>query len=166
VDDNGEWNPFVAGGAIEDADCRSYARFGCEACFGMKCRAIFSQSLGEDTLGEAAEKMAGRGVGAALVMDFGRLVGILTERDLLAAVAGRVQTSEARVREWMTENPVTVPEATTIARAASIMVTRGFRHLPIVEGERTIGIVSLRDVVRSVVRVYPEYEDEEEDDGG
>jgi CBS domain-containing protein len=120
----------------------------------------------EDTLGEAAEKMAGRGVGAALVMDFGRLVGILTERDLLAAVAGRVQTSEARVREWMTENPVTVPEATTIARAASIMVTNGFRHLPIVEGERTIGIVSLRDVVRSVVRVYPEYEDEEEDDEG
>jgi CBS domain-containing protein len=42
------------------------------------------------------------------------------------------------------------------------MVTRGFRHLPIVEGERTIGIVSLRDVVRSVVRVYPEYEDEGE----
>ena len=120
----------------------------------------------EDTLGEAAEKMAGRGVGAALVMDFGRLVGILTERDLLAAVAGRVQTSEARVREWMTENPVTVPEATPIERAASVMVTRGFRHLPIVDGERTIGIVSLRDVVRSVVRVYPEYEDEEEDDGG
>jgi CBS domain-containing protein len=41
----------------------------------------------EDTLGEAAEKMAGRGVGAALVMDFGRLIGILTERDLLAADA-------------------------------------------------------------------------------
>jgi CBS domain-containing protein len=114
----------------------------------------------EDTLGEAAEKMAGRGVGAALVMDFGRLVGILTERDLLAAVAGRVHASEARVREWMTKNPVMVTEATPIERAASIMVTRGFRHLPIVDGERTIGIVSLRDVVRSVVRVYPEYEDE------
>jgi CBS domain-containing protein len=66
----------------------------------------------------------------------------------------------------MTENPVTVPEATPIPRAASIMVTHGFRHLPIVEGEQTIGIVSLRDVVRSVVRVYPEYEDEEEEDGG
>ena len=114
----------------------------------------------EDTLGEAAEKMAGRGVGAALVMDFGRLVGILTERDLLAAVAGRVQTSEARVREWMTENPVTVSEETPIGRAASIMVAHNFRHLPIVDGERTIGIVSLRDVVRSVVREYPEYEDD------
>jgi CBS domain-containing protein len=114
----------------------------------------------EDTLGEAAEKMVGRGVGAALVMEAGRLVGILTERDLLAAVAGRLQTNEARVSEFMTENPVTVPEATPIPRAASIMVTHGFRHLPIVEGEQTIGIVSLRDVVRSVVRAYPEYEDD------
>jgi CBS domain-containing protein len=118
----------------------------------------------EDTLGEAAEKMVGRGVGAALVMDFGRLVGILTERDLLAAVAGRVQASEARVREWMTENPVTVPEATPIGRAASIMVTHNFRHLPIADGERTVGIISLRDVVRSVVREYPEYEDEDEEE--
>jgi CBS domain-containing protein len=50
--------------------------------------------------------MAGRSVGAALVMDAGRLVGILTERDLLAAVAGRVQTNEAPVREWMTDKPV------------------------------------------------------------
>ena len=116
----------------------------------------------KNTLGEAAEKMAGRGVGAVLVMDAGRLVGILTERDLLAAVASRVQTSEAPVREWMTEKPLTVPETTPIERAASIMVTRGFRHLPIVDGERTIGIVSLRDVVRSVVRMYPEYEDDAE----
>jgi CBS domain-containing protein len=118
----------------------------------------------EDTLGDAAEKMAGRGVGAALVMDAGRLVGILTERDLLAAVAARVQTSEAPVREWMTERPVTVPEATSIERAASIMVKNGFRHLPIADGEQTIGIVSLRDVVRSVVRVYPEYEDDTADE--
>ena len=119
----------------------------------------------EDTLGEAAEKMAGRSVGAALVMDASRLVGILTERDLLAAVAGRVQTNEAPVREWMTEKPLTFPEAASIERAASIMVTRGFRHLPIVDGERTIGIVSLRDVVRSAVRAYPEYENDPEDDG-
>ena len=60
----------------------------------------------EDTLGEAAGKMTDRGVGAALVMDFGRLVGILTERDLLRAVGSRVHTSEARVREWMTEQPI------------------------------------------------------------
>jgi CBS domain-containing protein len=118
----------------------------------------------EETLGEAAEKMAGKGVGAALVMDAGRLVGILTERDLLAAVAARVQTSEAPVREWMTEKPVTVPEATSIERAASIMVTNGFRHLPITDGGRTIGIISLRDVVRPVMRTYPEYENDAKDE--
>ena len=55
-------------------------------------------------------------------------------------------------------------KATPIGRAASIMVTHGFRHLPIVESERTIGIVSLRDVVRSIVRAYPEYENDTEGD--
>jgi CBS domain-containing protein len=153
---------LLAGGAIEDTDCRSYARFEMRSSL----REVMSRNLltvvPEDTLGEAAERMAGRDVGAALVMDAGRLVGIVTERDLLGAVAARVQTSEAPVREWMTEKPVTVPEATSIERAASIMVKNGFRHLPISDGERTIGIVSLRDVVRSVVRVYPEYEDDAE----
>ena len=151
--------------APRDADCRSYARLGMRGSL----RDVMTRDLltvaPEDTLGEAAEKMAGRSVGAALVMDASRLVGILTERDLLAAVAGRVQTNEAPVREWMTEKPLTVPEATSIKRAASIMVTHGFRHLPIVDGERTIGIVSLRDVVRSAVRAYPEYENDPEDDG-
>jgi Mg/Co/Ni transporter MgtE len=89
-------------------------------------------------------------------------------RDLLAVAPeetlGEAAASEARVREWMTENPVTVPEATPIGRAASIMVTHNFRHLPIVDGERTVGIISLRDVVHSVVREYPEYEDEDEEE--
>ena len=114
----------------------------------------------DDTLGETAEKMSDRGVGAALVMNAGRLVGILTERDLLKAVASRVDPREARVRDWMTERPMTASKATSIDRAASIMVTRGFRHLPIVDGERTIGIVSLRDLVRTTARIYPEYEEE------
>jgi CBS domain-containing protein len=138
----------VAGGAIEDAECRSYARSDAKPLRDVMSRDLLTVAPG-DTLGEAAEKMTGRGVGAALVMDFGRLLGILTERDLLAAVAGRVQTGKARVREWMTENPVTVPEATPIGRAASIMVTDGFRHLPIVDGERA----------------YPEYENDAEGDG-
>lgn len=116
----------------------------------------------DETLGEAAEKMSARGVGAAVVMEAGRLVGILTERDLLNAVAERVDAARARVREWMTERPVTASKATPIGRAARIMVTQGFRHLPIVDAETTIGIVSLRDVVRATARVYPEYEDDED----
>jgi CBS domain-containing protein len=52
----------------------------------------------EDTLGEVAEKMTRKNVGAVIVKDFGRLIGILTERDMLRAMAARVHTSDARVR--------------------------------------------------------------------
>jgi CBS domain-containing protein len=109
----------------------------------------------EDTLGEAAERMAGAGVGSVVVLDHGRLVGILTDRDLLHAVAGRVHSSEARVREWMTPDPITVDPATPAAEAAGIMLEHGFRHLPVVEGDRTVGIVSLRDVMRWSMHVDP-----------
>lgn len=102
----------------------------------------------EDTLGEAAQQMADGDVGSAVVLDHGRLIGIVTERDLLRAMAGRVHPSEARVREWMTGDPVVASEATTTAEAARTMLDNGFRHLPVVDGDRTLGIVSLRDVVR------------------
>ncbi len=102
----------------------------------------------EDTLGEVAERMERRGVGSAVVSDFGRLIGILTERDLLRAVAGRIHSSEARVREWMTKDPVTGLPSTPAEEAAHIMLDRGFRHMPVVDGDRAIGIVSIRDVAR------------------
>src|SRR5215212_8211853 len=78
-----------------------------------------------DTIGEAAEKMTSHGVGA---------------------VAGRVHSSEARVREWMTPDPVTMTEDASVDEAGETMIERGFRHIPVVAGERAIGIVSIRDV--------------------
>ena len=102
----------------------------------------------EDTIGEAAQKMVDAGVSSVIVSDYGRLIGILTERDLTRAVAGRTHSSEARVREWMTADPVTLPPSASPQEAAEIMLERGFRHVPIVEGERAIGIVSIRDVAR------------------
>ena len=102
----------------------------------------------EDTIGEAAQKMVDREVSSAAVSDFGRLIGILTERDLTRAVAGRTHSSEARVREWMTPNPVTLAASASPKEAAEIMLERRFRHIPVVEGERAIGIVSIRDVAR------------------
>ena len=106
----------------------------------------------EDTLGEAAQKMVERGVGSVVVKDYGRLIGILTERDLLRAVAGRVHTSEARVREWMTPDPITAPESMPAEEAAQTMFDQGFRHLPVGEGDRIVGIVSLRDVAEWSLR--------------
>jgi CBS domain-containing protein len=105
----------------------------------------------EDTIGFAAEQMAERGVGASVVLDYGRLIGILSERDILRAVAGRVHSSEARVREWMTADPITASESTSAEEAARIMVEQGFRHLPVVEDDQAVGIVSIRDVVRWTV---------------
>jgi CBS domain-containing protein len=102
----------------------------------------------EDTIGETAQKMVELGVSSAVVSDYGRLIGIVTERDLTRAVAGRVHTSEARVREWMTADPVTLSKDASPEEAAKIMLDQRFRHIPIVEDEHTIGIVSIRDVAR------------------
>src|SRR6059058_4500984 len=98
----------------------------------------------EDTIGETAQKMVELGVSSAVVSDYGRMIGIVTERDLTRAVAGRVHTSEARVREWMTAEPVTLTREASAGEAARIMLENGFRHIPIVEDERTVGIVSIR----------------------
>jgi CBS domain-containing protein len=102
----------------------------------------------EDTIGEAAQKMVERGIGSAVVSDFGRLIGILTERDLMRAIAARTHSSETRVREWMTPDPITTGPETTPDEAARVMLDNGFRHLPVVENGRPVGIVSIRDVLR------------------
>ena len=102
----------------------------------------------EDTIGEAAQKMVDEGVSSVVVSDFGRLIGILTERDLTRAVAGRTHSSEARVREWMTADPITVTESTPVEEAARTMLEQGFRHLPVVQDDRPVGIVSIRDIAR------------------
>jgi CBS domain-containing protein len=60
----------------------------------------------EDTLGELAERLAAADAGSALVVEYGRLIGIVTSRDIVRAVGGRVHPSEARVRHWMSGEPV------------------------------------------------------------
>jgi CBS domain-containing protein len=104
----------------------------------------------EDTIGESAEKMVAEGVGWAVVSDFGNMIGILTERDILRAVAGRTHSSEARVREWMTPDPVTAPPDMSAEDALKIMLEKNFRHLPVVEDGRPIGVVSIRHVSGAV----------------
>ena len=101
----------------------------------------------EDTLGEVAEKMTALNVGSVVVKDFGTLIGILTERDLLKAMAARVHSSEARVRQFMTVDPVTATPEMDCEEAEQLMLDKGFRHLPIVEGDDVLGVVSLRRVV-------------------
>ena len=98
------------------------------------------------SIGEAAEKMIEAGVGAVVVMeDMARIVGIITERDLMRAVAQRARAAEARVRQWMTESVVTIEPETEIKDAAKMMFEKNFRHLPVVNKDgRLMGIASLR----------------------
>jgi CBS domain-containing protein len=100
-----------------------------------------------DRLGEAAKRMVARGVGAVLVMEGDRLEGILTERDLMRAVATGY-TDDARVGDWMTRQPETVDASDATDHAASLMIHGGFRHLPVVDQGRVAGIISIRDLMR------------------
>jgi len=110
----------------------------------------------EDTLGEVAEKMMKQNVGAVIVKDFGRLIGILTERDMLRAMASRMHTSEARVRQWMTSDPITASPDMALDDAAKVMLDNGFRHLPVMEGDTVLGVVSLRRVLGGRRQPAPE----------
>ena len=102
----------------------------------------------EDTLGEVAERMCGRDTGSAVVAEYGRLIGILTSRDLLRAFAARIHPSDARARAWMTAHPVTASFSTTIDRAVMLMNAHGIHHLPVVDGERPVGMLGYREAIR------------------
>ena len=101
----------------------------------------------EATLGDAAKHMAERGVGAVVVLDGERLAGILTERDILKAVATGFEP-DARVSDWMTRHPETIESDDTTDHAAALMIHGGFRHLPVVDGGEIKGILSIRDLMR------------------
>jgi CBS domain-containing protein len=99
------------------------------------------------TLGEAAAAMASRGVGAVVVLEGESILAILTERDVMKAVAAG-RDGSAPVSEWMTRHPDTIEPDDSTDHAASLMIHGGFRHLPVVEAETVVGIVSIRDLMK------------------
>ena len=109
-------------------------------------RNLLSVDPGE-TITEVAQRMVERNLGAVLVLDGRRLVGIMTERDLLRAVA-RGLHGDAVVAEYMTEHPETIAPDDTTQHAAVLMIHGGFRHLPVVERDDVVGILSIRDLTR------------------
>jgi CBS domain-containing protein len=101
------------------------------------------------TVAEAATMMGERRIGSALVMEDERLVGIFTERDIVRALGQHFDAAGHAVSEWMTRDPMTIGSDTSTQQALDTMLQRGFRHLPIVDGDRVAGIVSLRDLSRA-----------------
>jgi CBS domain-containing protein len=103
-----------------------------------------------ERLGDVAQRMVERDVGAALVTEGSRLVGILTERDVLRAVAKGIG-DDTKVSEWMTRDPETMGPDEPTLHAAVLMIHGGFRHLPLVEGDDVVGMLSIRDLMRVVL---------------
>jgi CBS domain-containing protein len=101
----------------------------------------------EDRLAQAAKRMVERGVGAVLVLKGEALDGILTERDLMKAVAAGY-SEDAKVGEWMTRHPETIEADDSTGHAAALMIHGGFRHLPVLDQGKVAGIVSIRDLMR------------------
>lgn len=101
------------------------------------------------TVREAARAMARVNCGSVLVIEPPDvLLGILTERDLMNRVLARdVDPDATAVREVMTPKPTCVPPDTRVSDALVIMLERGFRHLPIVQGTRILGVFSIRDAL-------------------
>ena len=110
----------------------------------MTNAAVIDQS--DDTLVEAATKMWKQQTGSLLVMDGEDLVGIVTERDVLKAVASGLKLSDVRVSEVMTKDLVTVTPGTSLREAAKVMADRWIRHLPVLDGGKLVGVLSQRDL--------------------
>jgi CBS domain-containing protein len=104
----------------------------------------------DTALEETAQRLVDRDVGAVLVMEGDELVGILTERDVLRAVAAGIQ-DDTLVADWMTRDPDTMSPDDTTQHAAVLMIHGGFRHMPLVEGTEVVGMLSIRDLMRVVL---------------
>lgn len=101
---------------------------------------------------DAIKLMAQKGIGALVVLDQGRLAGMLSERDYARKVilAGRSSQSTA-VREIMSDKVVTVRPEQTVEDCMALMTDQRIRHLPVVDGGKLVGVVSIGDLVKEVI---------------
>jgi CBS domain-containing protein len=104
----------------------------------------------EATLADAAEHMLATGVDSVAVIAERNLVGILTEHDIVAAVAGDADLETAQVSDWMTESPDTIAPDIRVREAVVWLMQTGYRHLPVVKGSELLGIVSVRDLLWAI----------------
>ena len=101
---------------------------------------------------DAIQLMADKNVGALPVVDNGQLVGMISERDYTRKVTLRGKSSkDTPVRDIMTPEPLTVNVTDTISECMRVMTDRRIRHLPVMDGKKMIGLVSIGDLVRGII---------------
>ena len=106
----------------------------------------------DETLDEAADRMNWHLVGALPVFEGQRLVGIITERDLIAAIAEGADASITPVSDYMTPAPEVLGPDSELSDAAHVMLELGIRHLPILQRGRLVGVLSMRDLLDADAR--------------
>ena len=104
------------------------------------------------TVYEALRKMAEHDIGALLVLEGERLLGIFSERDYARkpVLMGRF-SRDTLVHEVMTENPITATRSTPLSEAMRLMTEHRVRHLPVVEEGKVLGVISIGDVVKAII---------------
>ena len=107
-----------------------------------------------DSLAAVAERMYTGRVGSVIVVEGRRVVGILTERDLLRMASTGESTASSSVSEWMTDDPDTIDPDMDVNGALDILRERGYRHMPVVHDHEVVGVVSMRDLMR-IAQILP-----------
>ncbi|CAJ2377439.1 MAG: CBS domain-containing protein [Gammaproteobacteria bacterium] len=101
---------------------------------------------------DALRLMAEKGIGAVPVIDGGKLSGIFSERDYARKVILQDRSSRGTpVREIMSREVTTTTPASSVAECMALMTEKHFRHLPVMEGEKVVGIISIGDLVKAVI---------------
>ena len=95
----------------------------------------------------AAERMRAEGTGSVVVLDGNRVAGILTERDVLRVAASGADPARERVADWMTADPVTTVSSTPATEALRRLNEQRFRHIPVCDEGRLVGVLSMRDLM-------------------
>ena len=115
------------------------------------CSAMDVIAASSEPLANAASRMRFNDVGCVPVIDNGRLEGILTERDLARAVADGIDPQTALVADYMSLEPIVVQADATVGEATRVMIDAGIRHLPVLEGGRMVGVMSMRDILAELL---------------
>jgi CBS domain-containing protein len=100
----------------------------------------------------AIERMCEKNIGGLLIVENGRLEGIFTERDYARKLILKGKSSKTTpISELMTENPITVTPDNSIEDCMNLMTSKFIRHLPVVEGDKLVGLISIGDVVKHII---------------
>ena len=107
----------------------------------------------EDSVYDALEELEDNNLGSLVVVENGKLVGIFTERDYARKVILKGRSSkDTRVRDIMTERPIFVTPDSSIDVCMQLMSSKSFRHLPVLDNDQLVGVISISDLVKYIIR--------------